>query len=112
MKKLLLVLFGLFVLSSFSKNSVVNNNSDSYLINKNGIVESFKLINDTHEKVIIYTDYGFVYLRQGSTTNVNCNIGSKIYMGSNREKGDVIYEVEEDNMCGGVLKLSHLVDYF
>ena len=106
MKKLLLVLLGLFVLSSFSKNSVVNNNSDSYLINENSVIESFKLMNDTHEKVIIYTDSGLVYLRQGSTTNVNCNIGS------NREKGNIIYEVEDDNMCGGVLKLSRLVDYF
>jgi hypothetical protein len=72
------------------------------------IGSSFSLINDTKEKVSIYTGTGFVSLNKGSKTSIDCNVGKEVRWAESGKKGDVIFKITDD-MCGETLKLSTLV---
>jgi hypothetical protein len=72
------------------------------------IGSSFSLINDTKEKVSIYTGTGFVSLNKGSKTSIGCNVGKEVRWAEGGKKGDVIFKITKD-MCGETLKLSKLM---
>jgi hypothetical protein len=72
------------------------------------IGSSFSLINDTKEKVSIYTGTGFVSLNKGSKTSIDCNVGKEVRWAESVKKGDVIFKITDD-MCGETLKLSTLM---
>ena len=69
------------------------------------ISSSFKLINDTKEKVSIYTGTGFVSLNKGSSTSIGCNLGKEVRWANKGKKGDVIFKIESKH-CGKTIKLS------
>ncbi|PHS66884.1 MAG: hypothetical protein COB12_05490 [Flavobacterium sp.] len=69
---------------------------------------SFTLINDTKEKVSIYTGSGFVTLNKGSKTNITCKVGKEVRWAEKGMKKDVIFKIKSD-MCGETLKLSKLM---
>jgi hypothetical protein len=66
---------------------------------------SFSLINDTKEKVSIYTGTGFVSLNKGSKTSISCKVGKSVHWAKSGRKGDAIFEIK-DVHCGKTLKLS------
>ena len=72
------------------------------------IGSSFSLINDTKDKVSIYTGTGFVSLNKGSKTSIGCNVGKEVRWAESGKKGDVIFKITKD-MCGETLKLSKLM---
>lgn len=69
---------------------------------------SFSLINDTKEKVSIYTGSGFVSLNKGSKTSISCKVGKEVYWAEKGKKKSVIFKIKSD-MCGKTLKLSKLL---
>ena len=95
------------MLVSFSK-------SESNTIKKEGKIEkvigsSFSLINDSKEKVSIYTGNGFVSLNKGSKTSIGCNIGKEVRWANKGKKGNVIFKITS-NHCGETIKLSKVID--
>ena len=66
---------------------------------------SFKLLNDTQNKIRIHTGSGVVSLNKGGSTSISCDSGRKIYTAPNGSKDDFIFEVKS-NMCGKTIKLS------
>ena len=104
MKKAILLL-SFVVLSSFNSTS----NVDFKLKSNVSIVigESFSLINDSKDKISIYTGTGFVSLNKGSKTSIGCNVGKEVRWANEGKKGDVIFKITSD-MCGKTLKLSEL----
>ncbi len=69
------------------------------------IGSSFKLINDTKNKVSIYTGTGFVSLNKGSSTSIGCNVGKEVCWASKGKKGKVIFKITS-KQCGKTIKLS------
>jgi hypothetical protein len=67
---------------------------------------SFSLINDTKEKVSIYTGSGFVSLNKGSKTSITCKVGKEVRWAERGSKKDVIFEITDD-ICGKTIKLSN-----
>ncbi|QIE59831.1 hypothetical protein G5B37_09715 [Rasiella rasia] len=77
-------------------------------INKTEIVTpfaSFKLINDTGDKVSIHTGSGFVSLNKGGSTSITCNKGKEVRWAKSGKKGSVIFKISGDH-CGKTIKLS------
>ncbi|WP_156168992.1 hypothetical protein [Kordia jejudonensis] len=70
---------------------------------------SFSLINDTKNKVSIYTGSGYVTLNKGSKTSISCKVGKTVHWASKGKKGDVIFKIKSD-MCGETIKLSKVMD--
>lgn len=70
---------------------------------------SFSLINDTKEKVSIYTGTGFVSLNKGSKTSIGCNTGKEVRWANKGKKGAVIFKIESKH-CGKTIKLSEVID--
>jgi len=70
---------------------------------------SFSLINDTKNKVSIYTGSGYVTLNRGSKTSISCKVGKTVHWASKGKKGDVIFKITSD-MCGETVKLSKVMD--
>ena len=70
---------------------------------------SFSLINDTKEKISIYTGTGFVSLNKSSKTSIGCNVGKEVRWANKGKKGNVIFKIT-NSMCGKTLKLSTLID--
>lgn len=68
-------------------------------------VASFKLVNDTGDKVSIYTGTGFVSLNNGGSTSITCNTGKEVRWAKSGKKGDVIFKISSDH-CGKTVKLS------
>lgn len=101
MKKLtfLIALFAtIFIASSF-----VTSKEDAQ---KEVMVASVKIINDTSNDIRIYTGSGHVKLnKRGGSTSVSCSSGKKIYTSDGSSKGDLIFEMES-SMCGDVVYLS------
>lgn len=64
------------------------------------VSSSFKLINDTGEKVKVSHKGGSVSLNNGGSTSINCDEGKEISV-----NGKVAFEVTSD-MCGKTIKLS------
>lgn len=101
MKNLLIV----FYFSVVALNVVNIKNTESTL---NTNEDSFKLINDTKEKVSIHTGYGFVSLNKGSKTSISCDSGKEVRWANEGKKGDVIFKITDD-ICGKTMKLSELI---
>jgi len=70
---------------------------------------SFKLINDTKNKVRVYTGSGFVSLNKGSKTSISCNTGKEVRWANKGKKGDVIFKIASKH-CGKTIKLSEVMD--
>lgn len=104
--KILVLAFSMFSFLFFSENKNISEEKTT----KTAVVigSSFKLINDTKEKVSIYTGTGFVSLNKGASTSVGCNIGKEVRWASKGKKGKVIFKIE-DSHCGKTLKLSKLI---
>jgi hypothetical protein len=73
------------------------------------IGSSFKLINDTKNKVSIYTGTGFVSLNKGSSTSISCNIGKEVRWANKGKKGNLIFKIESKH-CGKTIKLTKVMD--
>ena len=86
-----------------TENTVVTNESVVT------VGSSFSLVNDTKEKVSIYTGSGFVSLNKGSKTSISCKIGKEVRWANKGKKGDVIFKIESKH-CGKTLKLSKVMD--
>ena len=78
--KVLLVTLSLFSTLFFSetKNTTKDNQPKVEATTKAIVGSSFKLINDTKDKVSIYTGTGFVSLNKGSSTSISCNTGKEV----------------------------------
>jgi hypothetical protein len=99
------VLFS-FYLSVIGLN-VKNIKQNDAIIKTETIESSFSLINDSKDKISIYTGTGFVSLNKGSRTSIGCNIGKEVRWANEGKKGDVIFKITIE-MCGKTLKLSEL----
>ncbi|WP_397363603.1 hypothetical protein [Olleya sp. R77988] len=105
--KVLLVTFSMLTMMIFSEGKNV---SEVTQVKKEVVFGSnFKLINDTKEKVSIYTGTGFVSLNKGSSTSIGCNVGKEVSWANKGKKGDVIFKIES-NHCGKTIKLSKMID--
>ncbi|PKV50337.1 hypothetical protein ATE84_2393 [Aquimarina sp. MAR_2010_214] len=99
--KTVVLLISLISLTSFT-------NLDTTINTKNTVsvaASSFSLVNDTKEKVTIYTGSGFVSLNKGSKTSITCNTSKEVRWAEKGKKGDVIFKITSD-MCGKTIKLS------
>lgn len=103
MKILCLVICSLS-LFSFSPSNVVSLEENNTIVSEVSFA-SFSLVNDTKEKVRIYTGSGFVSLNKGSKTSITCNTGKEVRWGNDGKKGAVIFKIDS-NMCGKTIKLS------
>ena len=105
--KVVIVAFSLFSLLFFAEKE----HTSAEISPKVEVVigSSFKLINDTKDKVSIYTGTGFVSLNKGSSTSVGCNLGKEVRWANKGKKGKVIFKIESKH-CGKTLKLSKMMD--
>ena len=101
--KSLTILFFLVATLQVSTTSLANNDVNSVEVVTP--VASFKLVNDTGDKVSIYTGSGFVSLNKGSSTSISCNTGKEVRWANKGKKGDVIFKISSDH-CGKTIKLS------
>ncbi|MEO8933694.1 MAG: hypothetical protein ABI295_05255 [Xanthomarina sp.] len=104
--KVILVSLSLIGLLSFSTKEAETEDNCPHL--EFGISTSFKLINDTKEKVDIHTGIGFVSLNKGSSTSVGCNFGKEVRWAKGGKKGDIIFKIESKH-CGKTMKLSEMM---
>jgi len=104
--KIIVLFIAVLTLSSFTtpKNTV----QTGAQVKVTPIYSSFSLINDTKEKVSIYTGSGFVSLNKGSKTSISCKVGKEVRWAEKGKKKDVIFKIKSD-MCGKTLKLSKLL---
>lgn len=105
MKTILIVLSTLVLMSFSEEQTTLIENTKTEIT----IASSFSLVNDTKEKVSIYTGTGFVSLNKGSKTSISCKVGKEVRWANKGKKGDVIFKIKSD-MCGKTLKLSKLID--
>ena len=105
--KVVLLAFSLFSLLFFSENKNVSEENKSKI--EVVIGSSFKLINNTKNKVSIYTGTGFVSLNKGSSTSISCNVGKEVRWANKGKKGNVIFKIESKH-CGKTIKLSEVID--
>lgn len=101
--KIITAIFSFLVLCSFSniKETETNNNTSKIEI----IGSSISLINDTKQKVSIYTGSGFVTLNKGSKTSISCKVGKEVRWANKGRKGKLIFKIESKH-CGKTIKLS------
>lgn len=104
--KNILIAISFLMLLSFSRNS--DNKTNDIITKGKTIGSSFTLINDTKEKVSIYTGTGFVSLNKGSKTSIGCNVGKEVCWAESGKKKDVIFKITKE-MCEKTLKLSALM---
>ncbi|MDO6598418.1 hypothetical protein Q4512_15980 [Oceanihabitans sp. 2_MG-2023] len=104
--KTIIIALTTFVLFSFSEEKQTINASQNIEVS---IASSFSLVNDTKEKVSIYTGTGFVSLNKGSKTSISCNTGKEVRWANKGKKGDVIFKIESKH-CGKTIKLSDVMD--
>ncbi|WP_055445087.1 hypothetical protein [Lacinutrix himadriensis] len=104
--KTIIIALSTLVLVSFSEGKQTLNTSDKIEVS---IASSFSLVNDTKEKVSIYTGSGFVSLNKGSKTSISCNSGKEVRWANKGKKGNVIFKITSD-MCGKTIKLSKVMD--
>lgn len=95
------------VLALVSLTAFTSPKENTVAVNKTvvSVGSSFSLVNDTKEKVSIYTGTGFVSLNKGSKTSISCKIGKEVRWAKSGRKGDVIFKIE-DKHCGKTVKLS------
>ncbi|CAL2104375.1 conserved protein of unknown function [Tenacibaculum sp. 190130A14a] len=101
--RIIVAVFSFLVFCSFHKvEETDTKNKDSRI---EIIGSSISLINDTKQKVSIYTGSGFVTLNKGSKTSISCKVGKEVRWASNGRKGKIIFKIESKH-CGKTLKLS------
>jgi hypothetical protein len=105
--KLTIIAISLLSLLSFSEvpqttTTEIDNTEEVY-------GSSFSLVNDTKNKISIYTGSGYVSLNKGSKTSISCKVGKTVHWASKGRKGDVIFKITSD-MCGETVKLSKVMD--
>lgn len=94
---------------SETKNTSEDHQPKIEVTTKATIGSSFSLVNDTKQKVSIYTGTGFVSLNKGSKTSITCNVGKEVRWAKSGRKGDVIFKIESKH-CGKTIKLSQVID--
>ena len=104
--KIIVLFITVLTLSSFSKAQ--KSIQADVQIEATPVFSSFSLVNDTKEKVSIYTGSGFVSLNKGSKTSISCKVGKEVYWAEKGKKKSVIFKIKSD-MCGKTLKLSKLL---
>lgn len=104
--KTIIIALSALVLVSFSEEKQTLKTTDKIEIS---IGSSFSLVNDTKEKVSIYTGTGFVSLNKGSKTSISCNVGKEVRWASKGKKGDVIFKIKSEH-CGNTIKLSKVMN--
>ncbi|SOU87672.1 hypothetical protein [Tenacibaculum dicentrarchi] len=89
--------------------TTIENATENLRIEKEEITlgSSISLVNDTKDKVSIYTGTGFVSLNKGSKTSISCKVGKEVRWANKGRKGKVIFKIESKH-CGKTLKLSKL----
>ncbi|CAL2084553.1 hypothetical protein LNI90_00265 [Tenacibaculum dicentrarchi] len=104
--KIVLVIISVVSLMSFT---TIENATENLRIEKEEITlgSSISLVNDTKDKVSIYTGTGFVSLNKGSKTSISCKVGKEVRWANKGRKGKVIFKIESKH-CGKTLKLSKL----
>ena len=107
--KLTIITLSTLALLMFNANDINQEASITLVETELAIGSSFSLINDTKNKVSIYTGSGFVSLNKGSKTSIGCNTGKEVRWASKGKKGDVIFKIESKH-CGKTLKLSAFLD--
>ncbi|MCI2229982.1 hypothetical protein MC378_12460 [Polaribacter sp. MSW13] len=105
--KVLLITLSLFGMLCLSKTQ--NTQEGNQVNTELTIGGSFKLINDTKQKVSIYTGSGFVSLNKGSKTSISCNTGKEVCWANKGKKGKVIFKITSKH-CGKTIKLSTVID--
>lgn len=105
MKTLIIALSTLALISFAEETKTKTTNIDTEI----SIASSFSLVNDTKEKVSIYTGTGFVSLNKGSKTSITCKVGKEVRWANKGKKGDVIFKIESKH-CGKTIKLSDVID--
>ncbi|WP_055434644.1 hypothetical protein [Lacinutrix algicola] len=103
--KTIIIASSALVFASFSE---VETNLDTIEKTEIAIAGSFSLVNDTKEKVSIYTGTDFVSLNKGSKTSISCNVGKEVRWANKGKKGDVIFKIKSE-MCGETIKLSKVI---
>lgn len=98
MKKSILAVIAIATLS-FMSFTISDNKAENSFENIE-VSSSFKLVNDTGEKVKVSHKGGSVSLNNGGSTSINCDEGKEISV-----DGKVVFEVSSD-MCGKTIKLS------
>ncbi|MGV6827870.1 MAG: hypothetical protein ACWA45_00575 [Flavobacteriales bacterium] len=66
---------------------------------------NISLINDTKEKISLYTGSGFVSLNKDSKTSISCKVGKEVCWAEKGKKKGIIFKITND-MCGKTLKIS------
>jgi len=105
MKLLMITVSLLFV----NITSVITENTIANEAHTEIVGSSFSLVNDTKEKVSIYTGSGFVSLNKGSKTSISCKVGKEVRWANKGKKGDVIFKIASKH-CGKTIKLSKVMD--
>lgn len=104
--KVLLVTVSLFSVLVFSETETITEKKQPKT--ETTIGSSFTLINDTKQKVSIYTGSGFVSLNKGSKTSIGCNTGKQVRWANKGKKGAIIFKIESKH-CGKTIKLSDVI---
>lgn len=105
MKKLIVLIVAIgFMSFNISNDVTIKENVNKEIV----IASSFSLINDTKNKVSIYTGTGFVTLNKGSKTSISCKAGKEVRWAKSGTKGAVIFKIKSSH-CGKTLKLSKLI---
>lgn len=105
--KFIIIAISVFVSLSFS--SITETTETAVETTKEIYGSSFKLINDTKNKVSIYTGSGYVTLNKGGKTSISCKVGKTVHWASKGKKGAIIFKITND-MCGETIKLSKVMD--
>ncbi|WP_298512425.1 hypothetical protein [uncultured Kordia sp.] len=105
--KITIITISLLSVLSFSTLSEVATTEIENTVEVYG--SSFSLVNDTKNKVSIYTGSGYVTLNKGSKTSISCKVGKTVHWANSGKKGDVIFKITSD-MCGETVKLSKVMD--
>jgi hypothetical protein len=105
MNKIIAILALISLTAFMNPNNIISSKNDTVIT----LEKSFSLLNDTKNKVSIYTGSGFVSLNKGSKTSISCKIGKEVRWAEKGKKGDVIFKIA-DKHCGKTVKLTDVMD--
>jgi hypothetical protein len=98
---LAIAFIGLSAFTSPEKENIVSSEMETI----EASVASFKLVNDTKEKVSIYTGSGYVSINKGGSTSITCNTSKSVHWAEKGSKKELIFKIVSD-ICGKTIKLS------
>tara|TARA_B110001450_G_scaffold105269_1_gene99672 strand:+ start:1427 stop:1744 length:318 start_codon:yes stop_codon:yes gene_type:complete len=105
MKRIVAILALMSLTAFMNPNKMITCKNDTVVT----LGKSFSLLNDTKNKVSIYTGSGFVSLNKGSKTSISCKIGKEVRWAEKGKKGDIIFKIA-DKHCGKTVKLTDVMD--